>query len=538
MVTWTSRRFFSCLLGVAALVSPGVASSESTTPLPFVGFGEMVVDPGTARVFVSSGPAGSAVAVFDLAGNLQETITGQQGATGMALDQASGTLYVALQNASAISVIDTATLVETGRLPTTGLSAPRWLALAGGRLWFSYGCPSSGWASMELDGSDIKTVAGGPSYCATFAPSPTESDVLAAVNIGVTPRFYVYDVSSSTPDELRNSFRAGNSDNVRQIAFAPEGTQLFVASGAPYQVQALHLSDLTLANAYLTGPYPLAVAVTGDGAYVAGGADAAYAPDIFVFSRSGGEVRRWELGTNALVARGLAFGPTASQLFAVTKNSSSTAYGLKVYGSPTIAPAATSTTLGLSASTVAFNKQVTLTARVVGGGGGIVSFYATPYGGTKKLVKTVALASGRASLTYTMKKKTTFTATYAGTDLHAPSTSLAKVVRVRARATVKLGGFYGRSGKYKLYRATSRPRVTGTVAPNHAGHRLRFVLQRYSSRRWRTIDTAALPIQSTGSAYAVLRGNATGPYRVRTKFSGDSDHLAHASAWAYLRVTR
>ena len=515
-----------------------MASGESTTPLPFVGFGEMVVDPGTSRVFVSSGPAGSAVAVFDLAGNLEDTITGQQGATGMALDAASGTLYVALQNASAISVIDTDTLLETARLPTTGLSAPRWLARAGERLWFSYACPSSGWASMALDGSDIGTVAGGPTYCATFAPSPTDPDMLAAVNIGTTPRFYLYDVSTGTPSEIRNSFRAGDSDNVRQIAFAPEGTELLVASGAPYQVQALRVSDLTLANAYVTGPYPLAVALTGDGAYVAGGADAAYAPDVFVFTRGGTEVRRWELGTSELVARGLAFGPAASQLFAVTKNPASTEYALKVFGSPTIPPAPTTTTLAPSASTVAFNKRVTLTARVTGGGGGSVSFYATPHGGSKTLLKAVPLASGRASLAYTMKKKTTFSAVYAGTDFHASSASANKVVRVRARTTVKLSGFYARSGKYKLYRTTSRPRVTGTVAPNHAGQPLRFILQRYSSRRWRTIDTAAIPIQSTGSAYAVLRGNATGRYRVRTRFAGDSDHLAHASPWAYLRVTR
>ena len=86
-----------------------------------------------------------------------------------------------------------------------------------------------------------------------------------------------------------------------------------------------------------------------------------------------------------------------------------------------------------------------------------------------------------------------------------------KVVRVRARTSVKLS-FYRRSGKYKLYCADSSPRVTGTVAPNHAAHPLRFILQHYSARRWRTTDTAAIPIQSAGSptpSSAATRPEAT-----------------------------
>ena len=38
----------------------------------------------------------------------------------MALDDSTGTLYVALRNASAISKIDTTTLTETSRFATTG----------------------------------------------------------------------------------------------------------------------------------------------------------------------------------------------------------------------------------------------------------------------------------------------------------------------------------------------------------------------------------------------------------------------------------
>ena len=59
----------------------------------------------------------------------------------MAESADESTLYVALPDGDAISVIDTATLTETRRISTGPGTEPESLALVGGRLFFSYPVP-------------------------------------------------------------------------------------------------------------------------------------------------------------------------------------------------------------------------------------------------------------------------------------------------------------------------------------------------------------------------------------------------------------
>lgn len=529
--------FSACLLiGVAACPS---AFGATRTQLPFSSFADMVVDGTNGHVFVSGGPTASAVTVLDFNGAIVQTITGEQGATGLALDESTGTVYVALQNASAISEIDTTTLTETSRFATTGMSAPRWLALAGGRIWFSYNCNNSGGVgSAALDGTDLQSELGSASSCNTFATSATDANALAGSDVGGSS-VSLYNVSSGSPVVTGSSFSPGGSANIAQLLFNPDGSDLFIASGSPYSVQSFSVADFTLSGAYATGPYPNAVALSDDGAYVAGGADAYYNPDVFVFDSATGEaIRQWNFGDGyTLLPGALAFSPDASRLFAVTKNPATGKADFRALGSPTLAPAPTNATLSASVSTVNYGGYVKLTAHLTGTSGP-VSFYATPYLGTKKLVGTVALnGSGNASLSVKATRKTTYTAEYDGDDTHAACASPGRVVSVRARTTVALSGFYGRSGSYKLYHFRTTPHVRGTVAPNHAGSALKFVAQRYGAGAWRTATTGTFTIQSTGSAYAVLLRTTRGSYRVRAVFAGDGMNLGSTSTWAYLRIT-
>jgi hypothetical protein len=240
---------------------------------------------------------------------------------------------------------------------------------------------------------------------------------------------------------------------------------------------------------------------------------------------------------NTLFDGGLAFSPDASRLFAVTKNPATGKADFRALTAPTQAAANTSVTLAASASTVRYGSSVTLTAHLTGASG-VVSFYGTPYLGGRTLLRTVAVnAAGDASLTVTPNRKTWYTAEYAGDATHDGSASGEVIVNVRARTTVSLSRHYARSGGYKLYHLGQNPRVRGTVAPNHAGSTLSFVAQRYRSG-WRTEARGTFTIDSSGSAYAVLRRTYLGRYRVRVTFAGDSDHLGSTSAWAYLRITR
>lgn len=531
-----SRRGSVLLIGLLVLAATQPAFAGTVTPLSLAGYGDMVVDDAHGHVFVSGGEFGSSIAVLDFDGNLVTTITGQSGARGMALDAATGTLYVALQKANSISLIDTATRTEISRFATTGMSAPRSVAFAGGRVWFDYNCGGvGGIGSAALDGSDVQ--AEGGENCVMFATSPGNADLLVAALIG-GPSVYVYDVSTGDLESTATGSSPGGASNIRDIAVTPDATEVMVASGTPYAVNSFTLSDFTLAGSFTTGPYPVALALSADGQFVAGGAAASSAPDVFVFAADGSEVRNWDVGdsTNPLLHRSLAFSADSQRLFAVTGTPTANPV-FRTFSSPTVAPSPTSLTLSLSASKVVYGRSLTLSAHL-SGAAGAVSFYATPYSGTKILVGTVSVNGlGNASLVVKPTRKTIYTAEFAGDDETAASTSLAKTVFVQARTTVALRGFYARSGKYKLYHYGRNPRVLGTVVPNHYGMTLRFVAQRYYNGAWRRGATASIAISPDGTAYAFLRNTVRGKYRVRVLFAGDADHLASKSPWTYLRVT-
>jgi WD40 repeat protein len=524
--------FISLLAGLAA--QPALAGTA--TPLSLTSFGNMVVDDTHQQVFVSGGGFGSSIVVLDFDGQLVTTITGQQGATGMALDPSTGTLYVALQTANSISRINTDTLTEISRFTTTGMSGPRRVALAGGRVWFDYNCGGPGGiGSAALDGTGVE-VEGGVD-CVTFATSPGDPDLLAAAVIqGSSVR--VYDVSTGALVETASESSPGGTAGIRDIALTPDAAEMMIASNEPNSINSFLLSDFTLARSFPTGPYPVAVASTADGQFVAAGAEAAAAPDIFIFQADETPVRSWDVGgaSNLLSDRGLAFSANSQRLFAVTHTPTGN-LTFRTTANPTAAPAPTTITLTASASTVVYGRSLTLSAHLSGATGS-VSFYGTPLGGSKALVGTVAVnAFGNASLVVQPGGKTTYTAEFAGDDAAAASASPGKTVTVQARTTVALRRFYGSSGKYKLYHYPRDPYVLGTVAPNHYGMSLKFVAQRYSNGAWRTGTTRTIAITLNGTAYAYLRNTVKGSYRVRVIFPGDADHLASKSPWAYLRIT-
>jgi hypothetical protein len=537
--------FMSVLVALVALLAwAPPAAAGSTTPVSLNGFADMVVDDATDHVYVSGGSGSSSVVVLDFAGNVVSTIASQPGAAGMALDASASTLYVALSDSNAISKIDTTTLTELGRLSVSPASGPRQLALAGGRLWFSHDCSagSSRFASIAIDGSGLQQYSGAgyPFVCPLLATSPADPNVLVASDIGSSPpNIWVYDASTNTPTVSVTTW-AGGSDDFEDMAVTPDGSKLIAAAGWPYTLQAFQMSDLAGAGSFPTGAYPTSVAVTSDGAFVAAGIESASAKEILVFpATSSTALRGYDFGSSGtdVYEGGLAFSPDASKLFAVARGTTAGTVNVRVFASPTVAPTTTATSLAVSASTVDYNRSVTLTATLSGAPGGTVAIYATPYGGTKTLVRSAAVNTyGKLSATFTMKRKTTFVAEYVGDDAHAASTSSTKTVNVRAIATVRLSGYYGTSGKYKLYHYPKDASVKGTVAPNHAGYNVKFTAQRYSSGAWRTIATASFPIQSDGSAYAKLDASK-GTYRTRVTFGGDAEHLGDTSPWVYLKIT-
>jgi hypothetical protein len=100
-----------------------------------------------------------------------------------------------------------------------------------------------------------------------------------------------------------------------------------------------------------------------------------------------------------------------------------------------------------------------------------------------------------------------------------------------------LYGYYGTSGRYRLYHRGRNPLIKGSVTPNHAGSYLTFEAQRYRLGAWRLADSAGYLISADGTVSARLLNTSRGSYRVRTRFAGDVNHLGDASPWRYLKVT-
>jgi WD40 repeat protein len=531
------RRILVASAAVAAAFFAWAPSlGAAATTLPLTSYGDMVVDAAHGHVFVTGGFENNSVVVLNLDGTIVTTITGQSEAGGMVLDESSSTLYVALYGSTEISRIDTETLTEVGRFSVAPGPAPYFLASAGGRLWFS-GCGNSaGLASITPAGTDLKQYGG--AGCLELASSPTDPSVLAVAGIGGSPAIVtVYDVTTDPPSVEISGSPPGDvfgPSNLQDMAVTPNGLGLLVACGYPYFHQSAALSDLTRLMKYDSGAYPNSVAVSPDGQYVAGGGSSG--SPVFIFeAASSTAVRVYPFPSANLFPRGLAFSPTGRQLFAVVGSLA----GVTFHVLSNLVP--TTLTLDTSKSTVTHGGSLRLTAHLDPGttDNKLVSIYGTPQGGTKTLVKSGNVDSnGNLVATVRPTKRTVYTATFAGDDNHEAAASDAETVLVRAITTTVIRGFYGTSGRYKLYRVGQLIRQTGAVVPNHAGKNLRFVAQVLRSGAWRTVATASFRLRPNGSVTAFFGSSVPRSYRLRNEFAGDRDHLGAVSAWRYVRVTR
>jgi len=531
------RRILVASVAVTAALSAWAPSlGAAATTLPLTNYADMVVDSAHGHVFVTGGFENNSVVVLDLDGTIVTTIAGQGGAGGMVLDESSSTLYVALYGSTEISRINTETLTEVSRFSVAPGPAPYFLASAGGRLWFS-GCGNSaGLASITPTGADLRQYGG--AGCLELASSPTDSSLLAVAGIGGSPASVsIYDISIDPPSLKISGPPPGDvygPSNLQDMAVTPNGLGLLVACGYPYFHQAVALGDLTRLMKYDSDAYPNSVAVSPDGQYVAGGSGGSSAAFIFE-SGSSTATRVYPFPSASLYARGLAFSPNGRKLFAVVGSLVGVTFHVLNNRRPT------TLTLDASRSTVTHGGSLELTAHLdpATTDTKLVSIYATPQGGTKTLVKSGNVDSnGNLVATVRPKKRTVYAATFAGDENDDAAESEAETVLVRAITTTVLRGFYGTSGRNRLYHVGQLIRQTGAVVPNHAGKNLKFVAQVLRNGAWRTVAAASFRIRANGSVTAFFSSGLQRSYRLRNEFAADRDHLGDVSPWRYVKVTR
>jgi hypothetical protein len=418
------------LCATVLLIGPAAAArADSTTQLPFTGSPLwLAVDPIGQHVFVSGGPGTSSIVVLDFDGNIVKTITGEGGASQMAVDTATHTLYVALHDATAISEIDTTTLAETNRFSTAPYGSPSSLVIAGGKLWFS--CLKGGTgcvASASLGGTGLTDESANLSGIDQSTALAANGNLLAlGDSYAEPPTVAVYDVSGATPSLVSSVWDpGGDTGSIDDMTFDPTGANLLLAAGAPYYVASLATSTLQSSAEYSIGAYPDSVAVSADGAYVAAGRATIDNPDIAVYPTGDTTpVRKWSLETNLdLPAHALAFSPDASKLFAVIFDPGSGHMDFHVLEQPTVPQTETSVTLSASQYSFYAGQQVKITAHVTGTSTGTVDLYETPSGGSQTLVDTGTLSGGDVTFTVNPTISTSYSAVLEAGPGYGSSTS-------------------------------------------------------------------------------------------------------------------
>ncbi|MDO0913334.1 Ig-like domain-containing protein [Streptomyces sp. DT2A-34] len=525
------------LFSSVALVATGAgsAAADSSTSLPLKSTGDVVVDGVHQRVFISDPTAGQ-VLVTDYAGTVVGTVGSLPGVHGLELSPDSGTLYAAVADADAVVAIDTATATEAHRY-ATGTAGPEYVALTGGKIWFSYGAGGDGnIGSLDLSGTDpvvtlgqdtsrtfydapiLDASAGAPGTLVAGAPS--QSPVVLAV----------YDVSSGTASRTAYAFDPGNTGggNLADLAVTPDGKDVITASGAPYYQAAYKLSDLSADGKYVTNTYPNAVDIAPNGD-VAAGTFSWYDPDVHVFKQGvSTPLKQYDFpntgtssGTDTLAARGLAWAPDESKLFAVSKNDSD-AYSLRVFDAPTKA----STTLTADAPATATRaKPLTVT-------GALSSPVAFPAGTTLSVTRTddespagkslgtaTVAADGSYSFTDTPPAggKVTYTVTYAGDADHAGATAADSVTVAKTATTLTL------NNNLKVYGYGSNVSFTAHLGTTYKNRTVEIWADPYGSDKPNTLVRKGT-VDSAGNLTATV--HLTRDTKVSARFTGDTRYSA------------
>jgi hypothetical protein len=322
------------VLGASLAINHAMANaatfSTATAALPLESAADVVATGD--RVFISGGVDGDQIAITDPTGRPAGSITGLAGPTDLLLSADLATLYVALPNVNAIAAFDTTSLQQTAWYPTGSGTCPRSLALSGRWLWFGYACDVNSWngnvgrVDLGAAPATVRTaLVGGIAvfYGAPLVDSPPSGSVLVVGQPSLSPgslqTFAVGTDGSLT--RLLTSVHGTVGGNLRDIAVTSDASTVFTASGAPYSIVGYGVADLTQQLSLPTTAYPNAIELSADNKLVAGGSDAYYDNDVFVFRRNGTRVGSVDFGTgNTLVDRSLAWAPDGTRLYAVTEN--------------------------------------------------------------------------------------------------------------------------------------------------------------------------------------------------------------------------
>ncbi|MFF7189338.1 YncE family protein [Streptomyces sp. NPDC008222] len=323
------------LFSSVALCAVSAGGASAITPASVSSPGGIVADGALHRVFLGDRTAGKIVAA-DYTGALVDSVSGISGVSDLAVSDDGSTLYATAETTHEIVALDAATLDVKARYAVATTTGPRYVAFAGGKVWFTYGDQWDGnMGSVDpavdpADGTNPVALGRFPrSGPGIWGPGlldtdPSQPGVLAVGETGLsTDSMAVVDVSGATPSMTAwyNGDYTLNS-GISDIDLVPGGSQVLV-DGA--QKDAYADGKFTAVGAYPAGQRA-DISATGLVAQVNGTKVAVYRPD------AGQPVRSYTVGSSGAVD--LVWAPDSSRIFALTQTSGG--YTVKVLTDPSM----------------------------------------------------------------------------------------------------------------------------------------------------------------------------------------------------------
>jgi hypothetical protein len=520
----TATAVVAATLGVAAAPS----SAEPTT-LTLPHFTGMAVDEAHDTVLITSGKLSSDITVLGLDGTPSAPIGDMAGARDVHLSDDGSVFYISLETEHAIGVVDAATL-EATKIPLGTDVCPVSVTQAAEVLWFAYtDCvddESGRLGSLQLADSTVTL---------GLAPDGVQPDGVQAsaalpgsLVVRSSPALVMLDVSEGPTAPALEVARA--EVDALDFSITPDGTEVIATDRPRSRHVGLSPATMTVRTVYPTGGQTRSVAIRDDG-LVAAGLGAAYSDDLFLFHAGDPTLfRSYDLpGRATLRARGLAFGET--DLYLMFEEGVDTFHFDRL--TPRLEPA-----MSMSRGRTIYDYGDTAEITVhLSQPGALVRVYATPYGGTKRLLATAPVdAEGNLRVTLPVRVRTTFTAYFDGDAEYDPAHAWISVA-TRAHVTAKATKVVGHYGAYNLVKVRTAPRVYATVRPYHVDQCVRYQFQQYSSR-WRTTHTSGCIRLNEYSKTYVWFDSSWQPgdrLRLRVLWDGDTKNAKARSSWLYLR---
>jgi sugar lactone lactonase YvrE len=504
------------------------AWADSTAALPLSHYAHMLVDTAHQHIFFSQGAGSTGIVVTDLAGTPVTTLTGEQGATGLALSPDGTTLYAALADGDAVAAVDTATLTESARYATGTGSGPVSVAVAGGRVWYGDMVGDRG-AVGSIDPTAADPVATSQSVLANWPAAPqlaTGGGVLAAEELSTnTTDVATFDVSSGTATAMTHLGVSGGSSTGFQVT--GDGKKVLLADSSDVALRAYRTADMAMANpsVYYTGGIPSApnsLSLDTDGT-IAVGSTTGSAPGVYFYAGSQLRENYVPFASGTLAPDGLEWGGDGTTLYGVTQDSTG-AYTLNVLASPKL----TDTQLALSLSGYAVpTREFTLNGTFATNG-------FVPAGAQLQVTRdgvqlpdvtlgadgTFAVRDTRAD-----EGTDTYQVSYAGDATHRPATTSLKVYVTRLTTDVEFQAFSSATPHSVVFTGTLSSRDLGTFPQGTT-----LQVTRTNEDTQESVPLPSVPVDPATGAFTVTDApDAAGWFTYRVAFAGDTAHQPSAN---------